>query len=71
MSAKNTKALKKKADDKGFTLGSLKREFCKGKGAYYSSGSRPGQTPESWAHARVNKAMADRPAWAIVKKRGK
>jgi hypothetical protein len=26
----------------------------KGKGAYYSSGSRPGQTAESWGKARVN-----------------
>lgn len=26
----------------------------KGRGAYYSSGSRPGQTAESWGRARVN-----------------
>lgn len=26
----------------------------KGRGAYYSSGSRPGQTAESWGKARVN-----------------
>ena len=25
----------------------------KGMGAYYSSGSRPNQTPESWAYARL------------------
>jgi len=25
----------------------------KGRGAYYSSGSRPNQTPESWARARL------------------
>ena len=27
--------------------------YDKGKGAYYSSGSRPNQTPESWGKARV------------------
>jgi hypothetical protein len=27
--------------------------FKKGEGAYYSSGSRPNQTPQSWAFARV------------------
>ena len=27
--------------------------YQKGKGAYYSSGSRPNQTPESWGKARV------------------
>jgi|TARA_Y100001937_G_C6865964_1_gene218445 hypothetical protein len=27
--------------------------YEKGKGAYYSSGSRPNQTPESWGKARV------------------
>ena len=27
--------------------------FKKGEGAYYSSGSRPNQTPQSWAYARM------------------
>jgi hypothetical protein len=27
--------------------------LAKGKGAYYSSGSRPNQTPSSWAYARL------------------
>jgi len=27
--------------------------YDKGKGAYYSSGSRPNQTPESWGKSRV------------------
>ena len=27
--------------------------YDKGKGAFYSSGSRPNQTPESWGKARV------------------
>ena len=31
--------------------------ISKGKGAYYSSGSRPNQTPESWAYARLASAL--------------
>jgi len=34
----------------------------KGKGAYYSSGSRPNQTPESWAYARLASALTGGPA---------
>jgi len=29
----------------------------KGEGAYYSSGSRPNQTPQSWAYARLASAI--------------
>ena len=29
----------------------------KGRGAYFSSGSRPNQTPESWALARLASAL--------------
>jgi hypothetical protein len=29
----------------------------KGEGAYYSSGSRPNQTPQSWAYARLASAV--------------
>ena len=29
----------------------------KGRGAYYSSGSRPNQTPSSWAYARLASAL--------------
>ena len=31
----------------------LKEVFKKGEGAYYSSGSRPNQTPSSWAYGRL------------------
>ncbi len=31
----------------------MKEILSKGKGAYYSSGSRPNQTPHSWAYARL------------------
>jgi hypothetical protein len=34
----------------------------KGKGAYYSSGSRPGQTSQSWGKARVNCFILNKPS---------
>jgi hypothetical protein len=38
-------------------LSSLKKIVNKGEGAYYSSGSRPNQTPESWGIARLASAL--------------
>jgi hypothetical protein len=38
----------------GIPLDVLEQVDHKGKGAYYSSGSRPGQTSQSWGKARVN-----------------
>jgi len=37
----------------GCTISSLKKIVRKGEGAYYSSGSRPNQTPQSWGLARL------------------
>jgi hypothetical protein len=37
----------------GCSLGALKKIVRKGEGAYYSSGSRPNQTPQSWGLARL------------------
>ena len=37
----------------------------KGEGAYYSSGSRPNQTAQSWAYARLASAMTGGPASVI------
>ena len=37
----------------GIKRGALMSVVKKGKGAYYSSGSRPNQTPESWGKARM------------------
>jgi hypothetical protein len=34
----------------------------KGRGAYYSSGSRPNQTPDSWARARLASVIMGGPA---------
>jgi hypothetical protein len=39
------------------TLRTLKKIVNKGEGAYYSSGSRPNQTPESWGIARLASAV--------------
>lgn len=55
------------AKKKGYTFGSLKSEYCKGLGAYVSSGSRPGMTAHQWAMARVNAASPSK-SWANVKK---
>jgi hypothetical protein len=40
------------------SLKTLKKIVNKGKGAYFSSGSRPNQTPESWGIARLASAVS-------------
>jgi hypothetical protein len=40
----------------------------KAKGAYFSSGSRPNQTPESWAKGRVASVLTGGPSRKIDKK---
>ena len=37
----------------GCSVASLKKIVNKGEGAYYSSGSRPNQTPQSWGVSRL------------------
>ena len=41
----------------GCSVGALRRIVKKGEGAYYSSGSRPNQTPQSWGIARLGSAI--------------
>jgi len=41
----------------GCKLSALKQIVKKGEGAYYSSGSRPNQTPQSWGLARLASAL--------------
>ena len=66
--SKATKAtLKKKAEKRGLTPGSVYAEYRKGLAAYASSGSRKGMSAHQWAHARVNSATPSKP-WAVVKK---
>ena len=50
----------------------LRQIVKKGEGAYYSSGSRPNQTAQSWAHARLASALTGGPSsridYSILKK---
>ena len=45
------------AEKTGCTLSALNQIVKKGEGAYYSSGSRPNQTAESWGLARLASAL--------------
>jgi len=49
----NAKTLNDIAKVTGIPKGALQAVIKKGKGAYYSSGSRPNQTAESWGKARM------------------
>ena len=49
----NAKTLKQISDVTGIPKGALSAVKRKGMGAYYSSGSRPNQTAESWGLARM------------------
>ena len=46
---------------------SLEMVIKKGKGAFYSSGSRPNQTPDSWAYARLASTLLGRKACKVDK----
>jgi len=39
----------------GIPYGAINAVFKKGEGAYYSAGSRPNQSPQSWAYGRLYK----------------
>ena len=66
--SKKTKAtLRKKAEKRGFTPGSVEAEYKKGLAAWGSSGSRKGMSQHQWAMARVNSANPSKD-WAVVKK---
>ena len=41
----------------GCSISSLQKIVKKGEGAYYSSGSRPNQTPQSWGIARLASSL--------------
>lgn len=49
----------------GCKLEALKQIVKKGEGAYYSSGSRPNQTPQSWGLARLASALTSGKAAAV------
>ena len=66
--SKKTKAtLRKKAEERGLTPGSVEKEYEKGLAAWATSGSRKGMTQHQWAMARVNSATPSKD-WASVKK---
>lgn len=48
---------KELANKTGCSVNALKQIVEKGKGAYYSSGSRPNQTAQSWGYARLASAI--------------
>ena len=49
----------------GCSVSALKQIVKKGEGAYYSSGSRPNQTPQSWGLARLASAITSGKAAAV------
>lgn len=52
----------------GCSQNTLKKIVRKGKGAFYSSGSRPNQTPESWGRARLASSLTGGKSSKIDKK---
>lgn len=68
------KKYNKKIDDKDYihkniiTRTGQKKIMDKGFGAYFSSGSRPNQTPMSWALARLASVIVGGPARKVDKK---
>lgn len=67
LSAKTKATLRKKAEERGLTPGSVEDEYEKGLAAWATSGSRKGMSQHQWAMARVNAAQPSKD-WATVKK---
>lgn len=49
----------------GCSVNALTKIVKKGEGAYYSSGSRPNQTPQSWGYARLASSITGGKAAAV------
>ena len=62
---KNITPNKELAQKTGCKLSSLNDIVKKGEGAYYSSGSRPNQTPQSWGLARLASSITSGKAAAV------
>ena len=45
----------------------IDKVLAKGRAAYYTSGSRPNQTPTSWARARLASVLLKGPAYKVDK----
>jgi hypothetical protein len=61
----NIKPSKELAVKTGCTIGALKKIVNKGAGAYFSSGSRPNQTGQSWGLARLASSITGGKAAAV------
>jgi hypothetical protein len=61
----NIRPSKELAIKTGCSLSALKQIVAKGEGAYFSSGSRPNQTAQSWGYARLASALTAGKAAAI------
>ena len=53
------------AQKTGCKISALKQIVKKGEGAYYSSGSRPNQTPQSWGFARLASSLTSGKSAAV------
>ena len=64
-SIKNITPNKELALKTGCKISALNQIVKKGEGAYYSSGSRPNQTPQSWGLARLASSLTSGKAAAV------
>lgn len=64
-SVKNITPNKELAMKTGCKISALNQIVKKGEGAYYSSGSRPNQTPQSWGLARLASSLTAGKAAAV------
>lgn len=62
---KNITPNRELAQKTGCSVAALKKIVKKGEGAYYSSGSRPNQTPQSWGLARLASSITSGKAAAV------
>ena len=56
---------KQLAQKTGCSIKALSQIIKKGEGAYYSSGSRPNQTAQSWGYARLGSALTSGKSAAV------
>ena len=56
---------KELSEKTGCSLAALQKIVSKGEGAYFSSGSRPNQTAQSWGNARLASALTAGKAGAV------
>ena len=62
---KNIKPSQELSQKTGCTMSALNQIVKKGEGAYYSSGSRPNQTAQSWGLARLASSLTSGKAAAV------